>query len=103
MISPNQLAEVVVKTITGRDVCLPKVININSKQLCSRGDLSFQVKLDYWRGYVDIKSDWFKNSENILQYFQHRCLNGEVSNLSDDQILEILEKNVSQLMEYVAE
>lgn len=92
MITPNRLAEIIVKTITGRKFSHPKVININKKCLYTNGDLSFQLKLNYWRGYVNTESEAFKNSENILQYYEY--LKNGPTNLQRDEthVDEILER-----------
>jgi hypothetical protein len=101
MISPNQLAETVIKTITSRKTRSLRIVNINSKDLSAKGDLSFRLGLDQWRGYVDTESDWFQNSKNILHFFMQRCFISQYSTLNDDQIdsklLEIFKKCVSKI------
>ena len=99
-LTPNQLAEVIGKTITGNKIRNPKIINVHTKSLSMKGDMSFQIDLNHWRGYVNISSDAFKQSQNILQYYKNRYLADEKSDLSDNEILKILEQRVSHLFKH---
>ncbi|KAJ8686945.1 hypothetical protein QAD02_022739 [Eretmocerus hayati] len=100
-ITPNQLAKIILETITGQKFHNSKAININNKALSSKGDISFQLGLEHWRGHIITESDWYKHSENILQYFMLRICKYKNPSLHSDLILEIFKQNITQLLEQI--
>ncbi|XP_058809474.1 arginine--tRNA ligase-like, partial [Phymastichus coffea] len=99
MITPNYLAKILVETITGGEVNYPKIININKRDLATKGDLSFQLKLDFWRGYIDIKSEGFKHAKNILEYYKylkHEYSTHQHDSTNIEQILEVFENDINK-------
>ncbi|XP_011506311.1 PREDICTED: uncharacterized protein LOC105368868 [Ceratosolen solmsi marchali] len=92
MISPNHLAEIVIKVITGRESRNCGIVYINGKYIRIKGDLSFPLDLDHWRGYIDTESDCFKNSKDILHYFVNR--NALTHLTLDADILQVLKNYI---------
>lgn len=53
------------------------IIQIHTSGLKKNGELSFPYNIEDWRGYVNVESDRYKNSKNIVNYYYQDAINYE--------------------------
>ncbi|OXU28331.1 hypothetical protein TSAR_012862 [Trichomalopsis sarcophagae] len=97
--TPNQVAEIIVETITGRVHKCPKTVHISKNphyDLCHY-DLAFPMEIQHWRGYVELNTPFLQSLRNILDYSMHNLL-GWTEFQSDKTIyLDLLRTQVNDL------
>lgn len=101
MFSLDAFSKCIVEVLAGKEVDNSKIIIINKKSLSEKGDLSFPLKINCWRGYVSHQSEWFKNSKTILDYYELKQNIGEKPSESDKNFLfSSLKNDVSIFIQY---